>query len=207
MSYVNSKFRGTTYALFALCLALSGCANQMEPAKEAISQIGAAIAAAGADAQRYIPDDLKAINDQLSALKAKFDQKDYAGVLAAAPALLTKAQGLVGAKDAAMQAEAAAQQAAEQAMKADWDTLSSTLPAAIAAIDSRVNILAKSKKLPASVTKAALESAQGNLADAKSLWEQATGAQTAGKWGDAVMAAQQAQEKADAALSSLGMGG
>ena len=211
MSHTQSKVRRTAYVLFAFCIALAGCTNQMEPAKKAIAEIEAAVAAAGTDAQRYIPDDLKAVNDQLTALKAKFDQKDYAGVIAAAPALLAKAQSLVGAKAAAMEAaaaqEAAAKQAAEQAMQADWDALSATLPAAIAALDSRMEILAKSKTLPAGVTKAALESAQSNLADAKSLWTQATGAQTAGKLGDAVMAAREAKEKADAALASLGMAG
>ncbi len=211
MSYVNSGFRGTLYALFALSLAISGCTNQMEPAKKAIAEIEAAVSAAGADAQQYIAEDLKAVNDQLSALKADFDKKDYAAVLAAAPALLTKAQGLVGATDTAKRAAeaqaAAAQLAAEQAMQADWTALSGALPAAIAAIDSRVKILAKSKKLPANVTKDALASAQTNLADAKSLWEQASGAQTAGNLADAVTAAQQAKAKADAALASLGMGG
>jgi hypothetical protein len=195
--------------LLSLCLALSGCANQIEPAKKAIADIEAAITAAGVDAQQYIPDDLKAVTDQLAGLKTKLEQKDYAGVIAAAPALLTEAQGLIAAKDAAMREvearEAAAQQAAEQALNADWEALSSTLPAAISAIDSRVNILKKSKKLPANVTKTTFDSAQADLADAKSLWDQASGAQAAGKLGDAVMAAQQAQGKADAALSSLGM--
>jgi len=210
MSHVNSPFRSTAYVLLALCVALSGCANQMEPAKKAIADIEAAVTAVGVDAQQYIPDDLKAVTDQLASLKAKFDQKDYAGVIAAAPALLTKAQGLLGAKDTAMREaaarQAAAQQAAEQALSADWGALSGTLPAEIAAIDSRVNILKKSKKLPGNLTKAAFDAAQADLADAKSLWDQASGAQAAGKLGDAVMAAQQAKEKADAALSSLGMG-
>lgn len=211
MSHTHSTFRGTAYLLLALCIALTGCANKMEPAQKAIADIEAAVAAAGPDAQRYIPDDLKAVNDQLVALRAKFAQKDYAGVLAAAPALLAKAQGLVAAKNTAVREaaakEAAAQQAAEQAAKANWDTLAGAVPAAIAAIDSRVNVLAKSKKLPANVTKDALASAQSSLANAKSQWEQATTAQTAGKLSEAVAAAQLAKESADTALASLGMSG
>ena len=209
MSHVNHTYRGAAYLLLSFCIALAGCSNQMEPAKKAIAGIEAAVAAAGVDAQRYIPDDLKAVNDQLAGLKAKFDQKDYAGVLAGAPALLAKAQGLVGAKDTAVREanarEAAAKLAAEQALKTDWDSLATAVPAAIAAIDSRVSMLAKSKKLPANVTKDALASAQTNLASARSLWGQATTAQTAGNLSDAVMAAQQAKEKVDAALAGLGM--
>ena len=208
MSHINSKFRGIAYVLVAL-VALSACQNQQEPAQKAIADIEAAVAAAGDDAQRYIPDQVKAVNDQLAALKAKFDQKDYKGVLADAPALLTKAQGLAAAKQMAVKEEterlAAEQAAAEQALRGDWNMLASSVPAAIEAVDSRVNVLAKSKKLPPTLTKDALAAAQSDLAEAKSLWEQATGAQTAGNLSDAVAAAQQAQEKADAALSGLGM--
>jgi hypothetical protein len=209
MSHAHATFRATAVLLLSLGIALAGCTNQMEPAKKAIADIQAAIAAVGPDAQKYIPDELKAVNDQLAALKAKFDQKDYAAVIAGAPPLLAKAQGLVAAKDAAMREatakEAAEKQAAEQALKSDWESLATAVPAAIAAIDSRVNILAKSKKLPANVTKDALTAAQTNLAAAKSLWEQASAAQSAGKLADAVMAAQQAKEKADEAMAGLGL--
>ena len=55
MTHVHSKFRSIVYVLVAL-VALSACTNQMEPAKKAIAGIEAAIAAAGPDAQQYIPD-------------------------------------------------------------------------------------------------------------------------------------------------------
>jgi hypothetical protein len=209
MSYAHSTFRGTAYLLLMLCIAVAGCANQKEPAQKAIAGIEAAVAAAGADAQSLIPDALKAVNDQLADLKAKFDKQDYAAVLAAAPAVLTQAQGLVAAKDTAMREAAAkaaaAQQAAEEALKASWATLAAAVPDAIAAVDSHVTMLMKSKKLPANVTKDALAAAQTGLADAKSLWTQATGAQSTGKWDEAVASAQQAKEKVLAAMASLGM--
>jgi len=77
VSHNHSKPRGTLYVLLVLGLALSACSNQMEPAKKAIADIEAAVSAAGADAQRYIPDQVKAVTDQLAGLKAKFEQKDY----------------------------------------------------------------------------------------------------------------------------------
>lgn len=211
MSHTPRTFRGTAYLLLALSVALAGCANQQEPAKQAIAGIEAAIAAAGAEAQQYIPDALKAVTDQLAALKANYDKKDYKAVLASAPALLTQAQGLVAAKDTAVKAAAeqaaAAAAAAEAATKASWATLVDAVPAAIAAVESRVTMLTKSKKLPANVTKDALAAAQTGVTDAKSLWEQAAGAQADGKLSDAVTLAQQAKEKVDAALAGLGMSG
>ena len=90
---LKSVFAGFLSLAMAAVL-LAGCANKMEPAKNAIAGIEAAIAAAGPDAAQYIPDQLQAVTSQLNDLKMKFDQKDYKGVLAAAPALLTQAQGL-----------------------------------------------------------------------------------------------------------------
>jgi hypothetical protein len=187
-------------ALAALMLA--GCANQMEPAQKAIADIEAAIAAAGPDAAQYVPDQLQAVNGQLADLKAKFDKKDYKGVLAAAPATLTQAQGLAAAATSARQE---AEAAALAAMNDEWTTLSGTLPAAVAAIESRVEILSKSKKLPANLDAATFESVKTGLADSKALWEQATAAQSSGNVEAAVTAARQVKEKTDAALAALGM--
>jgi len=186
-------------------LMLAGCANQMEPAQKAIADIEAAITAAGPDASQYIPDELQAVTSQLADLKAKFDQKDYKGVLAAAPALLTQAQGLAGTASSARQAAEAARAAALEALNAEWTTLSGTLPAAVAAIESRVNILSKSKKLPANLDAATFESVQAGLSDSKALWDQATAAQASGNIEGAVTAARQVKEKTDAALAALGM--
>jgi len=123
-------------------------------------------------------------------------------VIAAAPAVLSQAQGLAGVASSAKQA---AEAAALEAMNAEWTSLSGTLPAAVAAIESRVNILSKSKKLPANLDQATFESVKTGLADAKSLWDQATAAQASGNVEAAVTAGRQVKEKTDAALAALGM--
>jgi hypothetical protein len=183
---MRSRSLFTSFLSMALAaLLLAGCANQMEPATRAIADIEAAIGAAGADAAQFIPDELQAVTGGLADLKAKFDQKDYKGVMAAAPALLAQAQALAGSAATARAAAEAAQAAALEAMNAEWTTLSGTLPAAVAAIESRVNVLSKSKKLPAGLDAATFDSVKTGLADAKS--------------------ARQVKEKADAALAALGM--
>ena len=197
----RSLFTGfVSMALAALILA--GCANQMEPAKQAIAGIEAAISAAGPDAAQFVPDQLQAITNQLSDLKMKFDQKDYKGVLAAAPALLTQAQGLAGAAGSAKQA---AQAAALQALNGEWTALSTDIPAQMAAVTSRVNILSKSKKLPAGLDAASFDAVRSGTDQARALWDQATAMQASGNMEQAVTAARQVKGNLDAAMAALGM--
>jgi hypothetical protein len=184
--------------LAVVALVATGCANQMEPAKKAIADIEAAVAAAGDDAVKYAPDEVRAVNDQVAGLKAQFDKKDYKGVLAAAPAVLAKAQALV-ASAAAKKTESM------DALNAEWDSLAASVPQAVAAIQSRVDILSKSKKLPAGMDKATLESTKTGLAEANTLWTQATAAQSSGDLEQAVGLARQTKEKADGLLAALGM--
>jgi len=198
---LKSAFAGFVSLAMAAVL-LAGCANQMEPAKKAIADIEAAVAAAGPDAAQYIPDQLEAVTSQIASLKAKFDQKDYKGVLAAAPALLTQAQGLAAAAGAAKDAAMAA---ALEALNAEWGTLSADLPAQLAAVASRVEILAKSKKLPAGLDAATFDAARTGMDEATALWNEATAAQASGNMEQAVAAARQVKDKLNAAMAGLGM--
>ena len=185
-------------ALLLAAFAIAGCANKMAPAQKAITDIEAAVAAAGEDATKYIPDEVQAVNDQVANLKAMFDKKDYKGVLAAAPALLTQAQGLTS--------EAAAKKTEMlDTYAGEWSTLSSSVPEAVAAIQSRVDVLSKSKKLPAGMDAATLDSVKTGLAEANSMWSQATEAQAAGDLEQAVTLAQQVKTRTDELLTTLGM--
>jgi hypothetical protein len=198
---LKSAFAGFVSLAMAAVL-LAGCANQMEPAKKAIGDIESAVAAAGPDAAQYIPDQLEAVTSQIAGLKIKFDQKDYKGVLAAAPALLTQAQGLAAAAGAAKEA---AQAAALEALNAEWGTLSADIPAQLAAVTSRVGILAKSKKLPAGLDAATFDAARTGMDEATALWNEATAAQASGNMEQAVGAARQVKDKLNAAMAGLGM--
>ncbi len=179
--------------LATLTLLLGACSNQMEPAQQAIAGIDSAVASASPDASKYIPDELAAVQAKLTDLKAAFDKKDYVGVLAGAPALLTEAQNLLG--DAALKKDAVV-----KAMSGEWTGLAASVPALVAAVGKRVAVLEKSKHLPAGVDLAA---AKTNMADATALWSKAQAAFAANNVEEAVTSARSVKAKAEAAAAAI----
>ena len=185
----------SSLVLAAVAVAVA-CANQMEPAQKALDGLGIAMTAAeSAGASKYLPDEFTIVQAKVAELKAAFDKKDYAAVLKGAPAVLTEAQSMVGT--AAMKREDAV-----KAATAEWATLATAVPQLVGAVKSRVDVLGKSKRLPAGVD---LEAAKAGLADATSLWDKAQAASAAGNVEDAVSAAKDVKAKAEAAAAALGL--
>lgn len=179
-------------AVAALAVA---CANQMEPAQKALDGLNNAVTAAdAAGASRYVPDQFTAVQGKVGEIKAAFDKKDYAAVLAGAPAVLSEAQALIGAT-------MARKDEAVKAAMAEWPVLAGALPQLVAAVKSRVDVLGKSRRLPEGVD---LEAAKTGLADATSLWDKAQQiANGGGSIEDALAAAKDAKSKAEAAAAAL----
>ena len=191
----NLKNKTVGFLAVAAALLLGACANQMEPAQKAIAGIDSAISAAAPDAGKYIPDQLTAAQKKLADLKTSFDNKDYATVLTGAPALLTEAQGLLGA--AMIKKDEVA-----KAMAAAWPAMAAALPGLVASVTTKVAALAKSKHLPAGVDLAA---AKTSIADAGSLWSKAQAAFAAGNIEEAVNTAKDVKAKAEAAAAAIKM--
>jgi hypothetical protein len=191
---MSLKNRFAQYALVAFVgVVLAACANQKEPAATAISGIETAVNAASADASKYVPDQLADVKTKLADLKASFDKQDYKAVLAGAPAILSSAQGLVAAA-------AAKKDEIMKALNGDWTGLAASLPGVVSAVQSRVDMLSKSKKVPAGIDLAA---AKSGLADATSLWSKAQAAFSAGNLEEAVSTAKDVKAKAEAAAAAL----
>ena len=72
----------------AVFVVLAACANNMEPAQKFLTQIQGAVTAASADAQKYIPDQYKSVQDQIARLQGAFDKQDYSAVVTAGPTVL-----------------------------------------------------------------------------------------------------------------------
>ena len=178
-----------------------GCANQKAPAEQAVAGAETALAAARDDAQKYVPDQLQAVDAQLAALKDSLTKGDYKSVLTGAPTLNSAISSL---KDAAEAKKADAEAALAKAKDA-WGPLSAEVPKMVDAIQSRVTALSKSHHLPKGVTRDGLASAKSGVDSLKSMWSDASNASASGDFTTAVGKAQAVKDKAAEIMKSLGM--
>jgi hypothetical protein len=181
--------------LSVMAIILAACAGQKEPAEKLIGDIQATVTAASAEAAKYIPEQLTAVQTQLSALKASFDKQDYAAVVSGGPAVLTTAQSLA----------TAAAEKKDEALKVlndKWTALAGSVPGYLTAIQNRIDFLAKkaNKKAAAGID---LDGAKSALGDAMSLWSKAQAAFAAGNLDEAVKTAQDVKSKVEPLASSL----
>ena len=177
---------------------LPACAPKDDAeARKAIDRISAAIESAGPDATKYVPGHVAALQGQVTKLKVRFYDKDYKAIVEEAPALLERAEGLP-ATAAAKKAEIA------KVLVGEWDRIATGVPAAIANAEKYVDGLLASKKVPAGMDPAMIESARTGLAEQKSLWEKATAAKAAGDLEQAVTIGAHVQRRLENLVAALG---
>jgi hypothetical protein len=177
----------------SIAILFVACANQMEPAKNALDNIQVTLNSVAADAQKYVPDEYAQAQAKAAALTASFEKKDYAAVVAGAPAALAEINGLSGAvaakKDEILKAEGD-----------QWRKLAASIPQSISAVQTRIDALSKTKRVRKDVD---LGAAKSGLADATAAWDKAQSAFKSGNPPDAVAAAKDAQSKLNAAADAL----
>ncbi len=187
-------------ALLATLLAV-GCANQKEPATKALADAEATLATFRDEASRYASTELQSAEAALAALKTSLDKGDYKSVVAGSPALSTQLEGL----RTTVTAKKAEAEAASEAAMTSWTAMSADLPKMVEAIQSRVDILSKSKKLPKGMTAAALDSAKAGLEEMKTAWTEATASGASGNAVEAVSRAEAVKAKGAEVMAALGM--
>jgi hypothetical protein len=190
--------RAGRYALISMtAIIMAACASQKEPAHKLIGDIEATVAAASAEAAKYVPDQLADVQVKLGALKASFGKQDYAAVVTGAPAVLGAAQSLATAA-------AAKKDEILKALNDQWAGLAASLPDDVTAVQNRIDLLSKksSKKLAAGID---LGAAKAGAGDAASLWSKAQAAFAAGNLDEAVNTAKDVKAKIEAVAASLKM--
>ncbi len=90
-------------------------------------------------------------------------------------------------------------------MTIKWKALSTGIPQMVAALQSRVDVLSQSKKLPAGISKKAFEDVKAGLDTAKGEWTKAQESFKAGKVADAIAVGTTAKDKLVKAMEALKM--
>jgi hypothetical protein len=181
-------------ALFGMTVMFIACSSDKGPAELAIKAAEEALNASKAEAVKYVPDEVKSLEGALAAVKDKFAKGDYKTALGEAQALAGKAKGL---GDAA--------KAKKEELTNTWTNLSQGLPNMVGAIQSRVDLLSKSKKLPANLTAEKFAEAKTGLAAAQEEWGKALESFKAGNMADAIAVANSVKGKAVNAMEILGL--
>jgi hypothetical protein len=166
-------------ALVALCAAAllaAACADRAEPARKALFEAQGALAMASEDGAKYAPEQLEAAERATSQLRKSYVDRDYAAVLAAAPAV-------IAATHAAAATAAERKSAAARAQNEEWARLANAVPALVAELHAR--------KPPR--PGAAADAAEARLRALSSQWSKAVAAFAAGNLEEAVRAGRSAE--------------
>ena len=191
---MKRKIFGLAIILLLGSVMFVGCASDKGPAEQAVKAAEEAINSTKAEAAKYVPDQVKSLESALAAVKDKFAKGEYKAAISEAQALAGKAKGVV---DAA--------KAKKEELTKTWTNLNEGLPKMVEAIQSRVDILSQSKKLPANLTAEKFAEAKSGLAAAKEEWAKALENFKAGNYADAVSVANSVKEKAVKAMETLGL--
>lgn len=180
-------------AFCSVAIFIAACVNQMEPAKNALDNINTTLNSVSADAQKYIPDQFTQAQGKVAGLTASFEKKDYAAVVSRAPAVLAEVNGLAGAVSAKKDEMV-------KALGKEWRSLSASVPQSISAVQTRIDALSKTKRVPKDID---LNAAKSGLADATPAWDKAQEAFKSGNPENAVTAGKDAQTKLASAAAAL----
>ena len=180
--------------VLAVAVLLVGCGTDKGPAEQAIKAAEDAFNAAKAEAVKYVPDQAKAVESAIAAVKDKFSKNDYKAALTEAGAIPGKVKEMT-----------AAASAKKEELTKVWGSLSEGLPKVVEAIQSRVDILSKAKTLPANMTAGKFEQAKAGLDAIKQEWGKAQESFKSANLMDAVSKAGGVKAKAKDVLEALGM--
>jgi hypothetical protein len=153
--------------LLILPLVVVGCSKG--PAEAALKAADEAIAKVKPEAEKFVPDQFKALTESAATAKAAFDKGDYAAALAAAKDLPAKANEVMTAATAK-----------KDELMGQWTELSKVIPAKMLDVTDKVNQLAAMKKMPAGMDAKKLEEVKARVADMAGAWTKAGEAFTAG---------------------------
>jgi hypothetical protein len=187
-------------AFAAAAMLITGCANQKEPAEKAVSQVEASLSQFKGDAETYAAEELQGVEESIAKLKEELAAKNYKAVVLQTPNV---ASTLAALKDTVAKKKADAEQILAAAQQ-EWTDLSASVPEMVTKLQSKVDSLNKSRKLPKGVDKAGFAAAKAEFETLKSSWAEATAEFSSGMVADAVRRARAAKAKGEELVQKLG---
>jgi hypothetical protein len=183
-------------ALFiVISLFLAACTPaSKEPATVAIKAAEDAFAAARGEAEKYVPDQVKNVEDTIKVAKASFEKGKFDDALNIAMATQEKVKEMN-----------AAVAARKENLAKNWADITGGVPEMLDAIKSRLDVLKAGKRLPKSLDKDKLERAEKHYEIAVTIWDVAKSFISEGKIADATAMAESAKEDAVEAMKILEM--
>lgn len=141
---------------------------------------------------KFVPDQVKGIDDAIRAAKASFDRGDYKEALAAAQAIPDRVKEMN-----------AAVAVRKENLARNWAEISGGVPEMLEAIKGRLDTLKAGKRLTAPMDKTRLEQAEMRYEIATILWDEAKKTLSEGNPADVMPLAAAAREDAVAAMKLL----
>jgi len=187
------KFAKFTVSLACAVLVIA-CGNSKALSDAALKTANDEYNAVSADAEKYVPDQARSVKDTIAEAQAASSKGDYAASLDQAKAVPAKVTDLTAAITA---------KKAELTKK--WGEISTSLPGLVSALQSRVDVLSKSKGVPAGLTKDTVDQAKTGFDGASQEWADAMAAAKSGDYATAMDKASDAKIKIVAIMTSLKM--
>jgi hypothetical protein len=190
---MSKRLMLTIFAL-AFCLGLTACSTTKAPAETAIKAADDALAGVRSEASVYVPDQFREVESSLADARKNFQNGDYPQALEVATGLAGKARDL-----------RVAVAARKDELSQTWQSMSSDLPGMMKSIQSRVNVLSRSGRLPAGMNRSRFESIKASLASHQKTLSEASNSFKSGNLMDAVNKAQSVRERAVEIMTALKM--
>ena len=178
-------------AVFVTLVATAGCSTRSAAA--ALRNADQAVESAWPEADRYVPEQLKALAEAARMAHDSFDRGDYAGAKAMAESVAADAQAVTKAAGAR-----------KQELTETWSHMQSTVPVMIERIKAKMTELATVKTLPNDF-EGRLDVLRAEGAMLEQAWSEAQAAFQTGGLVQAVDGAKTARGRADQLMASLGL--
>jgi hypothetical protein len=178
------------FLVLILFLAACGSSNR-EPATAAIKAAEDAFTASRSEAEKFVPDQVKGVEDAIKVAKASVEKGKYDDALNIAKAIPEKVKEMNTAVAAR-----------KENLAKNWAEITGGVPEMLEAIKNRLDTL-KAGKLPKSMDKARLEEAEMLYEAASIMWDEANKAFSGGNPADVMSLATAAKEDAVKAMELL----